>query len=1200
MPDSAPADRSEGCPSCGSAIPDGARFCVDCGARLVVSGCPDCGEPLVPGRRFCPACGRAVSPDGTREADDEPEPPEEVGPTGSAERRRVSVLFVDLVDFTSLAESMDPEEVRAVQARYFEVARSVVATYGGTLEKFIGDAVMAVWGAPAAHEDDAERAVRAALAIVDAVDRIGGAAAGRALRAHGAVATGEAAVTIGAVDQGLVAGDLVNIAARLQGRARPGAVVADRATREATARSVAYERIGSLALKGRTARLEAFRATGLRGGSATQGASHAGRLVGRDRVLREITDLMQSVIEDRRGRLVSVTGIAGIGKSRLAWELDRWVDALPDDIAWHDGRALAYGEGVAFSAVAQMVRRRARIEESAPPELARRQLGTALVELVRDEGERRWLEPRLAALLSQEIADGYDRDELFAAWRRFFERVSELAPVVMVFEDLHWADPGLLDFVEHMATWSRAKPVLLLVLARPELLDARPTWGSGVGSFTAITLERLPDATMRELLADRAPDLDPRLIDPILHGAGGVPLYAVEVARMLMDRAAATRRRATSAARPAEGEVPDSLHGVIAARLDALPRGQRRLLMAASVLGNRFRPELLHAVVRGDAAGVRDHLDGLLRREMLTVDDDLTSPGRGQLGFVQDLVREVAYQTLARSERRALHLEAARHFESAEEDAPEPLAAHLVAAYRLTPQSRDAARIGHRAVGALRRAARGAMAIHVPSRALEQLEIALGLADDTVRPTVLADAADAARAAGHLDRAAALLRELAAIEAAAGDASAAARTRARLASVLLAAQANEPALEELEAAISAIRRWQRDPAGIELVAQLARARSVIGDDHEALRWAERALSAAQRLDLRGVATELRITRATSQLALGEPESGLAELRAAIGAAQESEMLRTELRARNNLAWGLLGDDPIAAGETARQGLGLAIEMGIGDFLVPLADLACTAAVEAGSWDWALATIDELADQGTDGSYRLVLSAVSGVIRALRGESSARRDLQRLEPLPEGTDPQVVAVVRLARAWAAFLDQDLGTARSLGDQAIAHAPNLPLHELALAVRIRLWQGDRQAAAELLGQLTLPGAWGRAADAARLSMEAGIAALDGDPGAERRYREAREAWEQLGVPLQLALVLLDQQRLVPGTEDEAELDRVIASLGAGGLHALGKARDVTGPAGPARPARSRRPRVDTAPRSGGGRPRQRATDPRPPAG
>jgi class 3 adenylate cyclase/tetratricopeptide (TPR) repeat protein len=1171
------------CLTCGAENPAAARYCVACGTRMTFGGCASCGEPLVPGARFCAACGHAVAADTPSLRPGVPASSSETEPIGLAERRRVSVLFVDLVDFTSLAESMDPEEVRAVQSRYFEVARSIVATYGGTIEKFIGDAVMAVWGAPAAHEDDAERAVRAGMAIVYAVERIGGAATGRALRGRGAVATGEVAVTVGAVDQGLVAGDLVNVAARLQGRAPSSGVVVDRATREA-ATGVAFARVGSLVLKGRGQRLETFRATGLRDGGAARGVSHAGSLIGRERVLREVTDLLQGVIDDGRGRLVSVTGIAGIGKSRLAWELDRWVDAHPDDIAWHDGRALAYGEGVAFAAVAQMVRRRTRIDEAAPPELARRQLGSALAELIRDDAERRWIEPRLAALLSQETTDAYDRDELFAAWRRFFERVSELAPVVMIFEDLHWADPSLLDFVEHLAVWSRARPIFILTLARPELVDARPGWGSGVGSFTAITLERLPDDAMRELLADRAPDLEPRLVEPILRSAGGVPLYAVEVARMLIDRTdGPVAARATRLPAPSENEVPDSLHGVIAARLDALPPTERRLLMAASVLGNRFRPEVLQDVVGADPSTMRDRIDGLVRREMLSVDDEIGSPGRGQLAFVQDLVREVAYQTLAKSERRALHLAAARHFESAETDAPEPLARHLAAAHRLTAQPRDAARVAHRAVAALRRAGRAAMAIHVPSRALDLLENALALADEGTHPAVLAETADAARAAGHLERAAALLRQRIDLEERAGSSSEAARTRARLASVLLTAQANEPALQELEAALAGMRRWQQDPAGIELAAQLARARSVLGDDRAALRWARRALPAAQRLELTAAATELRITSATAQLALGEPESGLEDLRAAIAEAQEGEMLRTELRARNNLAWGLLGDDPIAAGETARLGLGLATEMGIGDFVVPLADLACTAALEAGDWDWALTTVASLTDEGTSGSYRAVLAAVAAVIEALRGNSDAGARLDRLEPLPPETDAQLLSVVRLARAWIAFLAGDLGAARELAERAIVDAPNIPLHELALAARICLWQGDRIGAEANLRVLGDPVRWGRAADAARMTMAAGLGALAGNPTAHRAYRAAHEAWDQLGLPLQRALCLLDEHRLVPGAGEPTELREVIESLGAGGLLALIDVREVRPRGEPARPARRRPSSAGTARRS-----------------
>jgi len=1177
------------CPSCRAENPDGSRFCATCGVRFDAVHCPSCGAAVVPGGRFCSSCGTAVAESG-------PAPP---GPTGErgqpdraglAERRRVSVLFVDLVGFTPLAESMDPEEIRAVQGRYFEVARSIVATYGGTLEKFIGDAVMAVWGAPTVHEDDAERAVRAALALVYAVERIGGATSGKPLQARAAVTTGQAAVTLGAVDQGIVAGDLINIAARLQGRAPAGRVVVDRATRDAASPAITFARIGSLALKGRRGRLDAYAATGLRNAATVGSASHTGRLVGRDREVREITELLESVIVGGRGRLVSLTGIAGIGKSRLAWELDHWVDEHRTAIAWHDGRALAFGEGVAFSAVAQMVRRRARIDESAPPELAERQLVAALEELVRDETERRWIEPRLSALLFPETADAFDQDELFAAWRRFFERVSEHSPVVMVFEDVQWADSSLLDFIEHLATWSRKRPIFVLTLARPELLDLRPTWGSAVGSFTSITLERLPDAAMRELLAERAGAMPRALLEQVLRDAGGVPLYAVEVARMLMDRDRQGEAGETASRTGAEGEVPDSLHGVIAARLDALPPAERRLLLAAAVLGNRFRPEALHALVGGDPAEVRERLDALLRREMLTVDEDLSSPGRGRVSFVQDLVREVAYGTVARSERRALHLAAARHLESLDEDAPEQLAAHLVEVHRLTPESREAQRIARRAVAALRRAARGASALHVPARALGLMETALGLADLPMRPGVLSEAADAARAAGRLDSAETHLRELIDLHQTAGDRRAAARSRAQLASVMLTAQANEPALLELEAAMREVRRWQSDPAGVELAAQLARARSVLGDDREGLRWAERALTAAERLELPAVITDLRVTRGTARIALGEHESGLGDLRAAIADAEDSGLLRTELRARNNLAWGLLADDPVAAFETARQGLGLATEMGLADFAAPLADLACATAIETGHWDWALETAADLEEQGVEGPYLMLLSASAATIRSLRGEKGALDAIDRFDPLPPTTDGQVVAEVRLARAWAAFLASELEDACDLAREAIAGVLGMiHPHERAILARIVLWMRDREAAAASIAELSMPAGWGRATHASVLTMEAGLAAITGDPDVHQRYRRARQAWEELDLPLQLALCLLDEQRLAPDPGDASDLVGVLDRLGANGLRALlsPRARPDRRRGAGARPARSTRPSGGTARRRDGAR-------------
>lgn len=1153
------------CPSCDAETPESARFCPACGTSLRPL-CPSCQSENVPGARFCAFCGETL-PAGPDPAPasvdrDAAEPPER------AERRRVSVLFLDLVDFTSLAESMDPEEVRSVQSRYFEVARSITATYAGTIEKFIGDAVMAVWGVPAAHEDDAERAVRAALALVYAVERIGGAAAGRDLRARAAVASGEVAVTIGAVGYGMVAGDLVNVAARLQSRAPAGGVLVDRATRDAAPNAAGFSRVGSLALKGRSQRIETFRADASDDDPARRSGVHTGRLVGRDREFRELTDLLRTVMRDRRSRLVSITGIAGMGKSRLVWELDRWIDDLPDEFAWHDGRALAYGEGVAFSALAQMVRRRTRIGEGVPPELARRQLGTVLEELIRDEAERRWLEPRLATLLASEDVAAFDRDELFAAWRRFFERIAERTPVILVFEDLQWADASLIDFIEHLATWSKSSAIFICAIARPELIDRRPGWGAGLSNFTSMTLEVLDEPAMRQLLTERVPDLPPDMVTPILEHAGGVPLYAVEIGRMLADRRS---EAAPAGGRGARVAVPDSLRGLISARMDALPPGERRLLMAAAVLGHRFRPDALLSVGEGTPMQAREWLDGLVRRELLAVNEELRSPGRGELGFVQDLVREVAYHTLARGDRRRLHLAAARHLETLDDDVAEQLAGHLVEGHRLTTDPHEAKRLAHRAVSALRRAARGAVAVHAPERAFDLLEDALRLADDQQRPTLMAEAADAARAAGRLERAEGLLRDLIAVAAEAGDRPAAARARAQLASVMLSGQRNEAALAELEAAMGAMRGWRRDAAGVELAAQLARARSLLGDDRDALAWSERALAAARKLALPAVATDLLITRGTSHIALGRQEAGLEDLRAAVADAAASGLLRTELRARNNEAWALLADDPRGALETARQGVDLAAEMGMGDMVVPLADIACAAAVQTGDWDWALETVADITRRSIPPAFEVTFAATAAIIAVLRGQRRPLRALEAVLPLPADADSQVVASVQHAEAWAALVAGRLDEAHRLARQATAgFVGNDTAHERGLAIRAALWARDAAAARAELDVLEASAGWGRASAATIETLRAGLMALAGEEAAAT-YARARDQWRTLDLPLPLLLCLLDEASLATSRPDhDGEIEAIVERLGANGLRRLaparpnGRARRISRPA------------------------------------
>ncbi len=446
------------CASCGRENREGRKFCVGCGRPLAVElTCPSCGAQHEPDESFCGDCGAPLA------AAPAPEPVVAASvEVAVAERRLVSVLFADLVGFTALSESRDAEEVRELLSRYFDTCRRLIELYGGTVEKFIGDAVMAVWGTPVATEDDAERAVRTALDLVAAVSALGDEVGAPELRARAGVMTGEAAVNLAAVGEGMVAGDLVNTASRVQSAAEPGSVFVGEGTRRASEGTVVFEPAGSFELKGKEGETELWRALRVvsgRGGSLKSAGLEA-PFVGRDRELRQIKDLFHVCAEEGRAQLVSVTGIAGIGKSRLAWEFYKYFDGLAQTVYWHRGRCLAYGEGVTYWALADMVRMRCRIAEDDAQEEALAKLRAALDEHVLDAEERGFVEPRLAQLLALGEGASHERQDLFAAWRLFFERLADAYPAVLVFEDMQWADSSLLDFVEYLLEWSRDKPAV--------------------------------------------------------------------------------------------------------------------------------------------------------------------------------------------------------------------------------------------------------------------------------------------------------------------------------------------------------------------------------------------------------------------------------------------------------------------------------------------------------------------------------------------------------------------------------------------------------------------------------------------------------------------------------------------------------------------------------------------------------------------
>ncbi|HEY4190987.1 MAG TPA: adenylate/guanylate cyclase domain-containing protein, partial [Candidatus Limnocylindrales bacterium] len=716
------------CPSCGTVNEAGRKFCGECGTKLAAV-CSSCGSANPPSARFCGECGNQLAAGGAAAA---PLADRQAGTAAAdragpvAERRLVTVLFADLVGFTTLSEGRDPEAVRELLSQYFDLATDVIKRYGGTVEKFIGDAVMALWGAPTAHEDDAERAVRAGLDLLDAVRVLG-----PGVQARCGVLTGEAAVTLGATDQGMVAGDLVNTASRLQSVAPPGTVLVGESVQRATSGAIAYEEAGEQLLKGKTTPVPSWRAVRVvaeRGGRG-RGDRLEAPFVGRDTELRLLKDLFHATSREKRVRLVSITGQGGIGKSRLSWEFLKYLDGLVERLWWHEGRSPAYGEGITFWALGEMVRSRAGLLETDDPVTTRTRIAEMLAKYVSDEEERRWIEPALLALLGAGEAPAGGAAELFSAWRTFFERLAGTGVVALLFEDLHWADPGTLDFIEHLLEWSRNVPILIITLARPELLDHRPGWGAGKRAFLALDLQPLDDASMRDLLTGLVTGLPEPAIRSIVARAEGMPLYAVETIRMLVADGRLRERPGGTGYELAgvlgELAVPDTLHALIAARLDGLDPADRALVQDAAVLGQSFTTEALAAVAGLDPAATGPRLDRLARAELLRQEVDPRSPERGQYAFVQALIREVAYSTLALRDRRARHLSAARYFESVgDEELAGALAAHYLAAYRASAEGPEADALVAQARISLRAAADRATALGSPGQAVKFLEYA--------------------------------------------------------------------------------------------------------------------------------------------------------------------------------------------------------------------------------------------------------------------------------------------------------------------------------------------------------------------------------------------------------------------------------------------------------------------------------------------
>src|SRR5690349_1328689 len=633
--------------------------------------CPACGQENPDSSRFCGMCGTQLAT-----------PPRE----RREERKVVSVLFADLVGFTSKAEQLDPEDVRATLSPYYARLRAELERHGGTVEKFIGDAVMAVFGAPVAHEDDAERAVRAALAIRDSI--------GDELQIRTAVNTGEALVALGAKPgegDAMVAGDVVNTAARLQSAAPVNGILVGEGTYRATRNAIDYRDAPPVEAKGKSEPVKVWEAVAARArfGSDVEQKLRT-PLGGRERERSLLADALEHARREQSAQLVTLVGVPGIGKSRLVAELYQIAEADEDIISWRQGRSLPYGERASFWALGEIVKAHAGILESDHTAAAEEKLVAMVETLGEDERERDWLSRHARPLLGLETAGQAARDEAFAAWRRLIEAVAEQRPLILVFEDLHWADDGLLDFVDHLADWATTVPLLIVATARPELLDRRPGWGGGKRNAFTLSVGALSNeetAQLLQRLLDR-PVLDAAAQQAVLQRAEGNPLYAEEYARMLVERD--------------DGDLPlpETVQGLIAARIDGLAPAEKALLQDASVIGKVFWPG---ALTNSDEYV----LHALERKEFVRRDRRSAIAGETQYAFLHALVRDVGYGQIPRSERAEKHRHAAEWLASLAGDRAEDHAEMLASHYREALALSQAAGLD---IGALREPARRAFA----------------------------------------------------------------------------------------------------------------------------------------------------------------------------------------------------------------------------------------------------------------------------------------------------------------------------------------------------------------------------------------------------------------------------------------------------------------------------------------------------------
>jgi class 3 adenylate cyclase/tetratricopeptide (TPR) repeat protein len=1113
---------------------------IQVGARTLrrMAACPSCGDDNPAAQRFCGSCGTALT---TAKADPAPE-----------ERKVVTALFCDLVGFTAASESADPEDIDRMLNAYFALAKSQIETHGGVVEKFIGDAVLGVFGVPATHEDDPERAVRAGLRICEEAERLS-SVAGAPLRLRVGINTGEALVRLGVVpDSGehFLVGDAINTASRIQSIAPEMGVGVGLATYDATKGTIEYAELEPATLKGKSEPVRVFQAIALRarlGVNLTR--AYDSPYVGREIDLALLNGLFDKTLAASTVQLATVVGEPGIGKSRIVAELLGHAQARSPALTWRQGRCLPYGDGVTFWALGEIVKAQAGILESDDPAVASAKIDDA----VPSGPDRDWLRQRLLPLIGVDATSGAGREELFTAWRTFLESLAEAHPTVLVFEDIHWADGAMLAFLEHLADRAEGVPLLIVATARPELFERHPAFAAGVPRVNRINLGPLSNEETRRLVAGRlGAAVPPELHAPILERAEGNPLYAEEFVRLLRDRDLLIETDEGVTLRPgAEVPLPESIGALIAARLDTLPSERKTMLADAAVVGKVFWTGAVAEMGERDSADVIDAMRELGRKELIRSARHSSMAGEAEYAFWHVLVRDVAYAQLPRASRAARHVAAAQWLEAKAgdraEDIAEVLAHHYATALELTRaagQTDRAHELERPALRFLTLAGDRALYLDAAS-AMANFEKALMLTPPghEARPDVLARFGQAAYELGQYNEALTALDEATGGFRDRGDLLAAARSMFTTFGVLQSLGDPRQWVIMPEAA-TMLEPLPPSRELLDVLARVAANESIQGHDEVALQTADHALTIAAEHTMPRPALALRV-RGVARADLGDP-AGFDDMREAIGLAIAAGG-RGVPGAYNDLAVATaLADGPAASIPILRLAIAFAEARGLKSAIDFLTLNLLNVLFEVGEHDEVLRGAAELAPRlerirHTDSL--LGIRVLEATIFALRGLGErVPGELEWIEQTARRSEvmPSIVSCLGAsAVAHAAF-----------GQRAAAHAllteievnPNssefTPLSGwLPAMVRTAIEIGDMGLAERIGTDLTARYPYGRfaiAAAAAAMSEARGELSI-----ASTAYADVADQWESFGVVTERAFALLGHGRclILMGQPNEA---------------------------------------------------------------